>query len=105
MCELKEGIIGSPPTDDAAFRQKALATPHVKVAFQSLLISADGDRARARIKATAKEELASSNPCDFRGSLCCYWSLFRTILVYITCLPALWGPGRAVGFAWPQLQE
>ena len=50
------GIIDSPPNDDIAFRQKAWDTPHVRVALQSLLISADGGRARARIKADTMEE-------------------------------------------------
>ena len=50
------GIIESPPTDVAVFRQKAWNTPHVKEAFQFLLISADGDRAQACIKAVTKEE-------------------------------------------------
>ena len=49
-----QGIIDSPPT--TAFRQMAWDNPHVKVAFQPLLIFADSDRARAHIKATAKEE-------------------------------------------------
>ena len=44
-----QGIIDSPPTDDAAFRQKAWDAQHVKVHF-NLLISADDDRARARSK-------------------------------------------------------
>ena len=43
MCGLRESIVDSLPTEDATFRKKAWHTPHGKVAFQSLIISVDGD--------------------------------------------------------------
>ena len=44
MDVLTQGTIDSPPTNDVAFRHKAWNNPHVRVAFESLLISAYCDR-------------------------------------------------------------